>query len=339
MAVSIPAAYTAIDLVDGAGTAPGTQILAAPLQTVAGNHNFLGATHRPTIVKWLHPTGIVSGTAAQQNVLIFAIPRNADDPNLTIILRASNGSGSPTRVYAILGSAAGSTTAYAGLAGSASNADITIRLDTSNITAASGALFISTLHNGVTIHDALIHWDGETGSVSDTPKSSGYRFAQSTEFAATEPLTVEQMNRLLEAPRTMFNTHIGQVFCMAENLTTAVGSGTWAATRTSYELVNRAWIDLRCASATITWGAYAIGPSGSKLKITLSPPSAPGTAAKSLEMSTSTTALPTNPSGTYTLLSGSMSDVEAGLYQMDVWIMSGDGAAVQVYSISGVQSA
>ena len=339
MAVTIPAAYTAIDLVDGAGTAPGTQILAAPLQTVAGNHNFLGATHRPTVVKWFHPPGITSSTAALQNLLIFGIPRNPDDPDLTIKIRASNSSGSVTRVYAALGSGAGSTSAYAALSGSTTDADLTISLDTSVITGSSGQLFIKTLHNGVTIHDVLAYWTGETGSVSDTPKSSGFRYAQNAEFAATEPLTVEQMNRLLEAPRAMFNTHIGQVFALADNLTTAVGSGTWKTTRTNLELINRAYIDVRCARVDITWAVYAVGPSGSQIRIYLSEISNPGTTAHLSTMSTSTTALPTNPSGTYTLLSSTMEGVEAGLYQMDVWGLSGSGgSAVQVYSILGVQS-
>jgi len=339
MAVTINAAYTPVDLVDGAGCAPGTQILAAPLQTVAGNHNFLGATYRPPVVKWCHPTGVASGTAAQQNVLIFGVPRNIDDPDYTIKIRASNASGSGTRVYAILASAAGSTSAYASLAGSASSSDLSITLDTSVITGSGGMLFISTLHNGVTIHDLLIYPASEHGSVADTPKASGFRYAQSAELAATEPITVEMMNRLLEAPRAMFNTHLGQAFCFADNLTTAVGSGTWKTTRNVDTLLNRNFVDVRLSQIDITWIVYAIGPAGSKVRITMTPVSVAGTVSHTLILSTSTTALPTNPSGTYTLISGSTTGVESGLYQVDVWGLSGsDGSAVQVYSVSGVQS-
>ncbi len=339
MAVTIPAAYTAIDLVDGAGAAPGTQILAAPLQTVASNHNFLGATHRPTVVKWFHPTGVASSAGSIQNVLVFGIPRNADDPDMAIKIRASN-SGSGARVYASILSGAGSTIAYADIGGSTTDVDLSISLDTSTITGSSGMLFIRTSNNRITIHDVLAYWTRQTGSVADTPKSSGFRYAQSAEFAATEPLTVEQMNRLLEAPRAMFNAHKGQVFALADNLTTAVGSGTWKTTRTSIELINRAYIDIRCARVDLSWSVYAVGPSGSQVQIHLSEISNPGSKAHTSAMATTTTALPTNPSGSYSLLTSTMEGVESGLYRMDVWALSGSGgSAVQVYSIMGTQSA
>ena len=49
MSVTIPGAFVVNDLNDGGGISPGVPILAAPLQTMAGNHNFMRAQYTPPI--------------------------------------------------------------------------------------------------------------------------------------------------------------------------------------------------------------------------------------------------------------------------------------------------
>jgi len=334
MTIPIAAEYDPVDLVAGAGITPGVDILNAPLAKVVANHNFLGASFRPSLGSWFNDPGIASGVASQRFVLMIPVRQNTDNPGITVKLRCTNAAGSGARVYAYL--VGSSTVAAFASIGASATSDLEIAItDTSPVGGQSGILFVSTLTNDVSVLAAEAHWTSATGTIADTPKASGYRYAQPAEVATTEPLTVEFMNRILEAPRTMFRTHAGSVFYMGDNLTTALGSGIWTTDRTVLTLVNRSWIDLRIKDIDIHWSGFAVGPSSSIVRVELTEPGSLNPS-HTLDLSVAVTSLP-GWGDSWTTFSGTMSGVESGLWRADVYLKAGSGSDLQLYALNGYQ--
>ena len=342
MTVQVPTEYDPIDLAAGGGIVPGVEVRQAPLESIVANHNFMIATFRPPVVNWTSGAasqGVYSSAGSQKHLLVFAIPRNADGPGLTVKIRATNTAGSPTRIYATLTNGSTVTTSYAGINASTTNADLTISLASTASQAGGALLLITTISANAYVNDVIAYYDAETGTVSDAPKSSGLKWAQASEVAATMPLTVEFVNRILEAPRTVYRTNLGQVFCLADNLETALGSGYWKTTRTAYELVNRACVDIRQNKIDLIWSFFARGPTGSAIKVHLKN-MIPGGPSHVFEHDITGTALPANPGGDFSMVSSSsttMSGVHHGVYELGVWLKSGTGTAAQLWSLGGVQ--
>ena len=321
MTVTIATTYSATDLNEGGGVSPGVPILAAPLQTLAANHNFARARFTPPIFYALKGAGYThgAGVSAYRDLLGAFIPAHSDSQGLTVTLQAKVSSGTGViRVYLNAGVETISLT------------DTSFATKTVTFSASSSSPFFLRIQaqGRVTIGCALAYWTPYSGTISDAIQSSGFRWAQSGEFANTEPLTVEQANRFLEMPRLIASKVPQCAYQLFGNLT----DGGFASTTLSSQFVtvHRSKILIKHA-CQLAWYMFSVGPSGSQAIVLLR--------SADFEETTSTinapaTALPTNPGGSYSAGAGSMTDVAPGLYSVEVKLKSGSsGTAHTLYSL------
>lgn len=181
----------------------------------------------------------------------------------------------------------------------------------------------------ITVYDVIIHRQVLTGSLSDSPLSSGWRWAQATaESTAEEPLSVELLNRMLAGPRQIQLAQPTGVYSLvdspqqgrfaledsASEATLLAGSAEegegphqWILGGMQYPFDARVWVAARQRFGTVD-GTVSINFAGRGAVLTF----------------TGGTTTPTSP-GPYQWQSADFNDLPAGMFSGSISIR---GAAV-----------
>ena len=235
MTVTIPGTYDNENLTVGEGVASGQLITPSGLQTLAHNHNFIGAQYRPqvgTVCRFLGFSPNNTGSIFN-NVVMIGVSAENTGRGLRFFGRVQNSSLSSAEMRLVCGSNTGSVVTLAG----GYNGTVALECDT---TASSN--FVASVQakssGGLLLISGTFMWneDGYTGTISDAPDGKGFVWAQQNEFNDTFPLTVEQANRFLGGPLTVFNGTPQSIGTIASDLADHVMSLTSAI---SYEEVGR----------------------------------------------------------------------------------------------------
>jgi hypothetical protein len=193
MAVTPPGTFARIQTGPG-GPFGHAQDAGPSLSSLLANHNHLYAA-MGTPIGMAHYSGGWAGHGPDRDVLLFRRPADPDRrPLVARILAANSSGGSHT-----LSVADGATvTTLSVPSSSATWREITWTPDS----AAEGWFAVRSDNTNLVIYSATVHRTVLSGSISDAPKASGYRWAQaSAESATDEPVSVELLNRVLAAPR------------------------------------------------------------------------------------------------------------------------------------------
>jgi len=325
MTVAIESAYTVFDPNEGAGFSPGVPIVATPLQNMAKNHNFMRARFTPPIFYALNAAGLSHSAGTSTNLIAGFIPGHADSQGLTveIVAKISSGGG-----YAYVN--LGGTSQTMAISGSSYAKYTTTFTSTSTGTS---SIKVGTTHPTISIASVIAYWVPYSGTIADTIQSSGFRWCQNSEFANTEPLTVEQANRFLEMPRLVLSKVPQNLFSLYGNLTEARGFSPTdqGQTADTFAYLHRSKLSIRFKSL-LSFVMCSVGPSGSQVRLTLRDQNFQET---ELTLNASATSLPANPSGTFTPTTGTLDNIDPGLYDFTVEIKSGTaGTAHSLYSLA-----
>ena len=176
------------------------------LRTLANNHNFIGAKYAPAFAYYHAGAGISTGAttgSTWKNVTGTTIPPQADGRGITVRLQAENTNS--TSIGKLRIKTGTQTSDEILLPANTAYATYTRTLATTN-TAEQVCVIQAQQdsHTDVKVRAASWFWTPYSGSVTGNPTSSGYVYAVPGDFSDTEPLTVEQYNRLRGAPRVMF---------------------------------------------------------------------------------------------------------------------------------------
>ena len=348
MAVTIPTSMETEDVNSQNGVLFGIPIEQAGLRTLANNHNFIGGNYAPAVGHYSRGGG--QGTTAAvggawQGLVATSIPRQLDGRGLVCSFRASNlnpnwPSITPqtpeiATVRLKVGSVVGATITIP-----ADSAENTYLVEVLSVPASSGSVAMlqykmATAWGAETlkIHSISFHWKQKTGSQSDTPTASGFVYASSGDFAPTEPLTVEEFNRLRGGPRTIFEAMPQAAASLIEPLW-----GADTTTKTTRTLMGFLPIYKRRNTVKIRFDCIA---SGSLLEIWVPDPtgSGPGTFySVTPSVSDSADAWDLDPTAIAIVSTGTV-DFSAHpiLTMVHVYLTSPDVTrSARVYSVSGV---
>lgn len=321
MSITPPSSYDTTDF----GLAPGGIAVnqahnAGNLQKLAANHNFLESQYGPIVDACHFPRGINrTAGVGYEELCVWRCAQNIDGRSLTATVtyknaNVSTGGNIRFRVDSTNGD----------IAVSASTA-----LTTSSVTVAApsgGAYTIRILTDfaDIKIYSVTVRYAAITGSVSDAKKTSGYQWFQpSAEFAATEPLTTEHVDRFLVGPKAVYRAH---PWC-AVTLTDAVNGEIYDYGTTSTSYVTVALIPVMVpVDSSYTWSVLGYGPAGSKVSLTGVGPSK--------EISLSQTAMPSPLDGTqvYTFDTAA-ADIPRGPALLRVELKSGTGGQTSIYGV------
>lgn len=209
MTVSIPTTYSTSDITVGEGVAPGQQITSEGLDTIIGNHNFIGGNYRPSCADVIMIdrggfTTFVAAGSSYYNLCAIPVLGHADAKQMTFTGVFTNVQSSDANVRLVCGGNTGSSVTLSAGA-TATTLTLTCDAETSDFCA---AVQVNQPSGGsaeqVYLLTGSFNWSGLTGTQSDSPTSTGFVWAQSSELIDTKPVTVEQYNRFLNGPYTVW---------------------------------------------------------------------------------------------------------------------------------------
>ena len=263
--------YDKTSMLSGSGISSGVQITPTALQTLANNHNVCRAVYAPPVAQAWATRGHAcphNAAAGLYDMYAAQIAQERDGRGLTAHITYSSLNSGTFRLVA----ADGVSTEIASVTFSSSGGTITtaqISVDTPIAAPIDLRLQCSTDSTSteqVTVFGWVVHWQRIASSpVSDDSKEAGgFQWAQSTDFAATEPLSVEHINRLRGGPRTLFDS-VPQVFFSAQTELATDASG-WQTTATSETLILRSFVRFR-RPARVKFRGLFLGSAGASCKI------------------------------------------------------------------------
>ena len=209
MTVNIPTTFSTTDITVGEGVAPGQQITAEGIDTIIGNHNFIGGNYRPScadviMVRGGGFTSFAAAGSSYYNLCMIPVLGHADAKEMTFTGVFTNLSSNAVNLRLACGSNTGTPVSLSAGA-TASTLTLTCDSETSDFVAAVQVNEPSGVSaEQVKLLSGSLCWSGLTGSQSDSPTSTGFVWAQLTELNATKPFTVEQVNRFLNGPYTVW---------------------------------------------------------------------------------------------------------------------------------------
>ena len=332
--------YNKISLLGGTGISPGVDVNQSPLSAVGRNHNAMYAQYTPAVAYSFtsrgHAWPPVAAADTFFDVLAAQVPQERDGRGLSVVVRYSTTdpgkikivtqlvSGvDPTETETSVADTAGETAFVTIDVGTPTSGDFILKLQAATTTTATEA---------ITIYGWCAKWQrNEASGQSDAVKPSGWHWAQDLDFAATEPLSVEHVNRLRGGPRTLFNT-VPNIFFSAQTQLTSAASD-WETSGSAYSLVMRQLVRFR-RPAHIKFRALLIGSSGAGLRISTVGAATSATISPGYTLG----AAPTNPWGPTEMLFTSSAALNVTKQFRDMWFevsLSGGTGNARLYSLTG----
>jgi hypothetical protein len=211
--------------------ASGQVIKPGGLQVLANNHNFIGGSYSPQIGTVCRLQGFstdATGTSFH-NMVMTAVPVEGTGRGLYFYVAVHNTDSAAAEVRLVCGSNTGAASTIAAGAATA----VLLFCDTT-----ASQNFVASVQGKCATSSKLLlvsgvfYWaqDGYSGSISDAPDGKSFVWAQTGEFADTFPLTVEQVNRFLGGPLTVFNgtpQSMGGLFSPLWRYSSSITSATY----------------------------------------------------------------------------------------------------------------
>lgn len=281
MTVNIPTSFSTTDITVGDGVASGQKITEQGLSTIVANHNFIGGNFRPSCADvMMANTGGFSTFAAPStyySLILIPVLGHADAKEMTFTGVFTNLDTDDCEVRLACGSNAGSAVT---LSGSASGVTLTLTCDaetTDFVAAVQVYTPLQTTQSQVLLLCGSLCFSGLTGSQSSSPTSTGFVWGQSAELQDTYPLTVEQYNRFLNGPYTVWKG-------CPQSMGSLIFSTTFRmpdTTSTTYSEVGRMILTKRRPNVTVQFialglnGTLKISIEGTEYELVLSSGSTP----------------------------------------------------------------
>lgn len=281
MTVNIPTSFSTTDITIGEGIAIGQTITEQGLDTLTANHNFIGGNFRPSCadVMMVRSGGFTTYAAPSTyyNILLVPVLAHPDEKQMTFTGVFTNLDSDDCEVKLRCGGNTGSSVT---LAGSATGVTLTLTCDSESsdfVAAVQVYTPLQSTQEQVLLLCGSLYWSGLTGTQSDTPTDSGFVWAQPAELQDTKPVTVEQYNRFLNGPYTVW-----------KSTPQSMGSIVWSTTfrmpettSTTYSEVGRMILTKRRPNVTVQFcalglnGTLKISVAGTDHELALSTGSSP----------------------------------------------------------------
>jgi len=227
MSITVPSTFDTSDLTLPGGIGAGEGVANASQVVLSNNHNFVGFNYRPSLgeicngetssysqiatgVSWANVCSVpVRAEATGRGVVFTGYFKNLESDPAEFRISCGNQTGTAVTVAA-------STTTWT---------EKTLVCDSP-----AGSDFLAVLQfnnqasigspGNLRVASGSFAWQGKTGSQSAAPHTNGFIPCDVAEVATHFPLSVEYVNRLLGAPRTIYDATPKVMACFSSNLNT-----------------------------------------------------------------------------------------------------------------------
>lgn len=311
--ISIPGTFALVGTGPSGALAVGRDV-GDPLDDLASNNSQLYGGMVGHIGASMYGVGWTTASASWQDYAVYRRPAHLDTRACVIYVRAKHSGAGGDATLRIIDGATTATVAVPAAAPSASQYAITWTPPDSS----AGTIILQGDSTALTIYSATVGWALLTGPVSDTPKASGWLWAQPANQASAEPVRDEWINRLLRNPRKLYLAQPHCVGCITDAPTSGrlgiASSNTspqgWTFAAIRHEVTVRAWVLAIHTGSTGTVNVNIGGAAG-------------------LSASIPTASLP-SPGGTYTWADAGEARLSPGVYRVGLDVIDATVYTVQL---------